>query len=312
MNSSVFKTTEDCPAMQVWWNENNEFVYEYLQFTITRAIFPNHRCCRTKPSENVKNNVINGLEIYYEKGKIKNKRLQSIKLLLFSEKTYSVFRQNTQTMFGDGLTASLGSGGENLYKVEIKQEIYREEDPQYPCIDYKLPGEFDRCLEEENIRLTSKTLNCTPPWMTDMKELWCGENLLESEETASRTYFLFEDILMGLSDSKQCSVPCTKTNFYVNKIGFERKRAKEGMIVVFENKIEKRISELQIGPKTLLTRIGGIIGVGKNLLWLLVFVFTSVGSLLTLWRKTCNKEMSVPSTDSTVNNINNDDKYRTA
>ena len=304
MNSSVFKTTEDCPAMQVWWNENNEFVYEYLQFTITRAIFPNHRCCRAKPSENVKNNIINGLEIYYEKGKIKNKRLQSIKLLLFSEKTYSVFRQNTQTMFGDGLTASLGSGGENLYKVEIKQEIYREEDPQYPCIDYKLPGEFDRCLEEENIRLTSKTLNCTPPWMTDMKELWCGENLLESEETASRTYFLFEDILMGLTDSKQCSVPCTKTNFYVNKIGFERKTSKEGIILVFENKIEKRISELQIGPKTLLTRIGGIIGVGKNLLWLLVFFFTSVGSLLTLGRKKCNKEFA-SSTASTINNINN-------
>ena len=30
MNSSVFKTTEDCPAMQVWWNENNEFVYEHI------------------------------------------------------------------------------------------------------------------------------------------------------------------------------------------------------------------------------------------------------------------------------------------
>ena len=129
MNSSVFKTTEDCPAVQVWWNENNEFEYEYLQFTITRAIFPNHRCCRAKPSENVKKKIINGLEIYYENGKIQNKRLESIKLLLFAEKTYSVFEQNSQTMFGDGITASLGSRGENLYKVEVKQEIYREDDP---------------------------------------------------------------------------------------------------------------------------------------------------------------------------------------
>ena len=110
---------------------------------------------------------------------------------------------------------------------------------------------------------------------------------------------------MGLSDSKQCSVPCTKTNFYVNKIGFERKASREGIILVFENKVEKRISELQIGPKTLLTRIGGIIGVGKNLLWLLVFFFTSIASLLTLARKKCNKEISVSSSASTIQNINN-------
>ena len=113
-----------------------------------------------------------------------------------------------------------------------------------------------------------------------------------------RIYFLFEDILMGLSDSKQCSVPCTKTDFYVNKIGFERKTSQEGVLVFFENKVEKRISELQIGAKTLLTRVGGVIGVGKNLLWLLVFFFTSLGSLLTLARKKCNKEMSSASTNS--------------
>ena len=103
---------------------------------------------------------------------------------------------------------------------------------------------------------------------------------------------------MGLSDSKQCSVPCTKTHFYVNKIGFERKTSQEGVLVFFENKVEKRISELQIGAKTLLTRIGGIIGVGKNLFWTLVFFFTSIGSLLSLWRKKCNGEMSSASTNS--------------
>ena len=303
MNSSVFKTTEDCPAMQVWWNENNQFGNEYLQFTITRAMFPNHRCCRASPSDNVKKKIIHGFEIFYKKGKQKNKHLESIKLLLFAEKTYSVFQQNSQKIFGDGITASLGSRGESLYKVEIKQEIYREDDPQYPCIDYQTPGEFDRCLEEENIRLAEEALNCTPPWMTDRKELWCGETPVGTEETAGRTYFLFQDILMGLSESKQCSVPCTKTNFYVNKIGFER-NSKSGIAVVFETKVEKRISELQIGPKTLLTRIGGIIGVGKNLLWLLVFFFTSIGSLLTLGRKKCNKEMSVSSTASAINNTN--------
>ena len=297
-NASVFKTTEDCPKMQVWWNENDEFKYEYLQFTMTRAIFPNHRCCRPIPSENVKKKILNGFNIYYENGKVQNKLLESIKLLLFDDKAYSVFQQNSQTMFGDGIRARLGSRGENLYKVEIKQEIHRDDDPQYPCVDYQVPGDFDLCLEEENTRLVARTLNCAPPWMTDRRELWCGENPVGGMETSGSTYFLFEDILMGLSDSKQCSVPCTKTNFYVNQIGFDKMASREGIKLFFENKVEKRISELQIGPKTLLTRIGGIIGVGKNLLWLLLFCFTSVGSLLTLGRKKCNAEIRVSSTAS--------------
>ena len=43
-----------------------------------------------------------------------------------------------------------------------------------------------------------------------------------------------------------------------------------GLTIVFDNVIEKTISNWQIEPVTLLTRIGGIIGVGKELLWVLI------------------------------------------
>ena len=49
-----------------------------------------------------------------------------------------------------------------------------------------------------------------------------------------------------------------------------------GIVVVFDRKVEKTISELQIGTQTLITRFGGIIGVGKNLLWVIILIFTSV------------------------------------
>ena len=45
------------------------------------------------------------------------------------------------------------------------------------------------------------------------------------------------------------------------------------------NLFKQPISDLQVGPKTLLTRFGGIVGVGKNVLWILVFIFSSVGFL---------------------------------
>ena len=43
-----------------------------------------------------------------------------------------------------------------------------------------------------------------------------------------------------------------------------------GLTIVFDNVVEKTISNWQIEPVTLLTRIGGIIGVGKELLWVLI------------------------------------------
>ena len=51
-----------------------------------------------------------------------------------------------------------------------------------------------------------------------------------------------------------------------------------GLTIVFDNVVEKTISNWQIEPVTLLTRIGGIIGVGKELLWVLIIT----GSLVTL------------------------------
>ena len=54
--------------------------------------------------------------------------------------------------------------------------------------------------------------------------------------------------------------------------------------MVFEGVVENTISESQIGPKTLATRVGGIIGVGKNLLWILIFGLTSLGTFLTYSR----------------------------
>ena len=49
-----------------------------------------------------------------------------------------------------------------------------------------------------------------------------------------------------------------------------------GMSIVFDNVIEKTISDWQVNPVTLLTRIGGIIGVGKELLWVMILTGSSI------------------------------------
>ena len=49
-----------------------------------------------------------------------------------------------------------------------------------------------------------------------------------------------------------------------------------GISVAFDNIVEQTISDWQITPVTLLTRIGGIIGVGKELLWVILLSFSSI------------------------------------
>lgn len=68
--------------------------------------------------------------------------------------------------------------------------------------------------------------------------------------------------------------------YAVEKLGFYATKKKSGLGITFDNVVEQTISELQIGPKTLLVRFGGIIGVGKNLLWIIIF---SVSSFIGLW-----------------------------
>ena len=54
--------------------------------------------------------------------------------------TASFFDQYKSNMFGDEIKSS-GSGQMN-YKVKIKEDIRLENEPNFPCIDYKIIGEY--------------------------------------------------------------------------------------------------------------------------------------------------------------------------
>ena len=59
-------------------------------------------------------------------------------------------------------------------------------------------------------------------------------------------------------------------------IGIAESSSKFGITIIFDTVVEKTVPDWQITPVTLLTRLGGIIGVGKNLLWVIIFFSSSV------------------------------------
>ena len=68
-----------------------------------------------------------------------------------------------------------------------------------------------------------------------------------------------------------------------------------------DKSVEVTKSELQIGFQTLITRFGGIIGVSKNLLWIVIFGFTSIGFLCNKIAKKTNPEILEKNKDDIPN-----------
>ena len=97
---------------------------------------------------------------------------------------------------------------------------------------------------------------------------------------------LVSDITLSEADTGKCLVPCEFTKYHAKEIGFkESMNGNPGMIIIFEKVVESTKTELQIGFKTLITRFGGIIGVSKNLLWITIFVVTSIGTMTSLLKQ---------------------------
>ena len=65
--------------------------------------------------------------------------------------TASIFDQHKEVMLGDRLVSS--NDGYMVYKVKILEDSNIEGDPKYPCKDYKIIGEYAKCLENEIINI---------------------------------------------------------------------------------------------------------------------------------------------------------------
>ena len=88
----------------------------------------------------------------------------------------------------------------------------------------------------------------------------------------------------GRADVGNCFEPCNAINFDVIKQVFEARDDRYGLFFQFEDNVETIISDIAISPTTLITRIGGLIRVGKELFWVIVFSVSAMKTLTALGR----------------------------
>ena len=73
--------------------------------------------------------------------------------------------------------------------------------------------------------------------------------------------------------------------YKVDQIGFDSRTDRFGMFVQFDKNVDVTKNELKIDAMTFLTRVGGIIGVGKNFLWIIILCLTYITTFSSKWFK---------------------------
>ena len=185
----------------------------------------------------------------------------------------ALMKRNLFQQEGDIINAlfSKSSTGYNNYRTSVSLQSYVTNDPSLPCRTYKKDFGYANCLEQIYVSQVQSILGCITPWLSDNSSLWCNktfENITGSEKEDIQ--FLLSNILDGFADDGECLSPCNKLTFNSRLTRFDPRDDKLGIFIQFEEKMKTVI--FVIDEITLLTRIGGIIGVGKEILSALLFL----------------------------------------
>ena len=89
----------------------------------------------------------------------------------------------------------------------------------------------------------------------------------------TKTEYLLMRIVDGFEDDASCFKPCSQMKFDSRVTRIDGREDKFGLFIQFEDIIKVQKSAFVIDSITLMTRIGGIIGVGKEFLWIVVLCF---------------------------------------
>ena len=185
---STLQSIDDCPLtgsplLSTTMHTNKQSkMSELIHFNLTKALYPNHMCCKVYPPKLAKLYPLEKIRFIFNIS-------QGFSVHLSDQMTASYFNLHKTNMLGDKIVS--GEEGEYVsYKVQIWEDDKLVDDPAYPCIDYKIQGEYAECVEKEMLRKNSELLNCTPPWMTENEDLWCkGVSTLQTVERSNWEIF---------------------------------------------------------------------------------------------------------------------------
>ena len=76
---------------------------------------------------------------------------------------------------------------------------------------------------------------------------------------------------MKVANMIKCVLILTFLRYQVEEQGFQPRQDRYGIVLVFDEEVDITVTRFTIEPFGLLARIGGIIGVGQTLVWVIMF-----------------------------------------
>ena len=82
---------------------------------------------------------------------------------------------------------------------------------------------------------------------------------------------------MSQASAGKCLVPCRMKMYRVKEVGLQEIQNIRGLKIRFENEVDITKSSWKMDMETLLSEIGGFIGLNKNFLWILTLFLSTMG-----------------------------------
>ena len=162
-NISLLKSKEDCPFSNDSFVKFDDDFQNLLEFELTDALFPYHRCCKVTIPAQSKSRVLSFVHISMKE---KEKPYSSYFLYLSDQITYTRYEPLGTRMSGKDIIPAPFLNAARIFKISLTEEEHLEVDPNYECIDYKRQQKYDECLDNYFLNRSMTLLDCTPPYLT--------------------------------------------------------------------------------------------------------------------------------------------------
>ena len=279
---STIKSVKDCPTGKAYYEKDLATIVKTVPMTLTKSVHPFGRCCKaTIPETQNDFETLVNIRVSSDKYEVFN----GLRLFLTDQNSASDYELNQLRVNGPSIECN--NDQLLLYRTKVYEDIDLENDPQSNCRNYEEGSSFHQCLEKEYEEQVMDVLGCSPPHIAENSSLWCNREHFSGKtsqsEELSDLFSINSGLWRGYIHKGSCYLPCRTTSFRVVKSGANAIAiGKEfGVNILLDKSVTVTESHFSIDFLTLLTRIGGAIGVGKEGLWIIILVAERVYKLFT-------------------------------
>ena len=206
-NAAILKSVNDCPVLTLFLEQMEKTSFIKPSFEMTRMMHPKGKCCKVIPPKEILNSTLAGLVLKVKK---KDKRFDitnGYTIYLSNREEYDDYNFDFFKIDGETLSTSKDNLGYWQYKLKINEMEYLDNHKDYPCKYYTLQNDFNSCISQHYLQQNLAIMNCTPPWMTSRKDLWCP-GLMKMNRELEKLQFHLAAIANGRADHGPCTPSC--------------------------------------------------------------------------------------------------------